>query len=214
MSGEHDMRKIFAAALILGFAASLQAQSLVELSRREKARRESFKGRLPAVVTNNELAALRKAPAMSSPAPDTAPQEAIPTVAGGPRGPGGEAAGPMAPSGGRRIVPRVLPSGPSLVGEDGLPGGPSTAGDREARLRAVREEADLLTTKMNGLLQRFYRNDDMTPRDVIEREIAETYARIDKAREAESALLEELEKQKAAKDERPRGRDSGPRTGP
>lgn len=208
------MRKIFAAALILGFAVSLQAQSLVELSRREKARRESFKGCLPAVVTNNELAALRKAPAVSSPAPDTAPQEAIPTVAGGPTGSGWAAASPATPSRSRRIVPRVLPSGPSLVGEDGSPRGPSTAADLESRLRAVREEADLLTTKMNGLRQRFYRNDDMTPRDIIEREIAETYARIDKARETESALLEEFEKRKAAKDERPQGRDSGPRTGP
>jgi len=208
------MRKIFAAALIIGFAASLQAQSLVELSRRERARRGSFKGRLQAVVTNSDLDGLRKSPAMSSPPSEQAPAGSYPAGAGEPQGPGGAATSPAAPSRSRRIVPRVLPSGPSLVGEDGSPGGPSTAADLESRLRAVREETDLLTTKMNGLLQRFYRNDDMTPRDVIEREIAETYAKIDKAREAESALLEELEKQKAAKDERSRERDSGPRTGP
>jgi len=204
------MRKILAAALIVGFASSLQAESLVELSRREKARRESLKGRLPAVVTNKELAGLRKSPAVSSPTPEQAPEGAFPTGADGPQGPGGAAASSATPSRSRRIVPRVVPSGPSLVGEDGSPGG-NSAEDLQSRLRAVREEADLLTTKLNGLRQRFYRNDDMTPRDVIEREMAETYAGIEKVREKESALLEELETRKAAKPERPRGRDSGPR---
>jgi len=213
MFRERAMRRILLGALILGFAVSLQAQSLVEVSRREKARRESLKGRLPVVITNKDLIALRKAPAVFSPVSAVVPEAAegaTPSVSGGPESPRGGPDRAPAPSGSRRLIPRVLPSGPSLVGEDGSPGGMS-AGDLESRLRAAREEAELLTTKMNALQQKFYRNDDMTPREIIERQIAETFAQIEQAREAESKLLEEIEKRKAADDKRRRERDSVPR---
>jgi hypothetical protein len=210
MSPERAMRTMLRAAVILVFAVSLQAQSLVEVSRREKARRESLKGRLPVVVTNKDLAAVRRAPAVSPSVSEQAPEGVLPDGSDGPQGPKGVPAKPAPPSGGRRLMPRVAPSGPSLVGDDGSPGGVS-AGDLESRLRAAREAVDLLTTKMNALRQKFYRNDDMTPLYIIERQIAETYDQIEQARETESKLLEEIEKREAADDKRRREHDSGPR---
>ncbi len=205
------MRKIVLGALIFGFALSLQAQSLVEVSRREKARRESLKGRMPVVVTNKDLDAERRAPAVSTPVSPEAAEGVLPSVSRGPQAPaGGPDRAPAAPTGNRRITPRVAPSGPSLVGDDGSPGGVS-AGDLESRLRAAREAVELLTTKMNALRQKFYRNDDMTPRELIERQIAETFDQIEQARETESKLLEEIEKRKAADDRKRRELDSVPR---
>ena len=205
------MRKIVLGAFIFGFALSLQAQSLVDISRREKARRESLKGRMPVVITNKDLDAVRKAPAVSFPVSIEAAEGVLSSFSGGHQASaGGPDRAPAPPSGGRRIIPRVAPSGPSLVGNDGSPAGVS-AGDLESRLRAAREAVDLLTTKMNALRQKFYRNDDMTPLYIIERQIAETYDQIEQARKTESKLLEEIEKRKTADDRKRRELDSGPR---
>jgi aspartate oxidase len=49
----------------------------------------------------------------------------------------------------------------------------------------------LLTLKMNALWQEFYSMDDMTPRDHIQRQISETYLKLQKAQiDAEQAKKE------------------------
>jgi len=64
----------------------------------------------------------------------------------------------------------------------------------EQKWISAKEYADLLELKMNGLWQEYYSMDDMAPRDNIQKQISETFARLQEAREREAKAKEELDK--------------------
>jgi hypothetical protein len=182
---------------VIGLVASLSAQSLAELAKREKARRESFSGRHAVVVKNADLLRVKKVPAVQVTNPDAVVDE---TAMG--EGQGGESGSVSAetepanlPSGsgassGRRIVPSVAPDGPLITGEANRDRA-EVGGTLEAQLNAAKDLVDLLTTKMNALRQQYESQDAMVPGYVIQQQLDETNQRLLKA-QAQQARIEAL----------------------
>lgn len=200
------MKRVLIVLAVIGFAASLGAQSVVELAKREKERRESLKGRHAVVVKNHDLLQVKKLPAV---------EVAIPVQEGGEealaedQGTDGAAltsddaqsvppSGSGAPSG-RRITPRVAAAGPTLMGDGAATDQATSGGTLDAQLKAAQELVDLLTTKMNALRQQFEFQDAMVPGSVIQEQMAETNQRLVKAQAQQARIQAELEKKGLAK---------------
>jgi len=197
------MKRIFVFIAILGLAASLGAQSLAELSKKEKARRESLKGPKAAVIRNVDLLRVQKTSAVEVAPPEAEMTEALEgeEPAGATEsGTASEPSGSGAPSG-RRITPRVGPDGPVIMGDadrDQAEGG----GTLEAQLQAAKNLVDLLTTKMNALRQQLEYQDAMVPGYVIQQQLDETNQRLLKA-QAQQARIEDQISRKATSKKAP-----------
>ena len=181
------MKKILvlSAVFLFGLSQGLWSQSLVELARKEKERRESLKGQAGAVVTNEDLAKVTKTPAIEA--------TGVPVIPETIRGEGTAAEDAAAASGSvRRIIPRVAPPGPVISGEGASSDQASTSGDLKERLREAEEMVELLTLKMNALWQKFYNMDDMTTQDLVQQEISDTYEKLVKAQEDAGRIRERL----------------------
>lgn len=182
------MKKTLIVLCVIGFTASLAAQSVVELAKREKERRESLKGRHAVVVTNADLLLIKKTPAV---------EVANPGEVGGPETQAGEPAVPPAASGasqGRRIVPRVSADGPTLMGDGASIDQTTSAQALEAQLKSANDLVDLLTLKMNALRQQFEAQDAMVPGTVIQEQMAETNQRLVKAQAQQARIQAEMDK--------------------
>jgi len=190
------MKKVIVFLIMTGFAVSLGAQSLANLAKREKERREGFKGRHAPVVRNADLLRVKKLPAVEV-VPDYSPDDyaTVEEQGAGEATVGLDTAPPVLPSGSgapssRRITPRVGDAGPSLAGGEAEPVEQSFAGRTlEAQLRAAKDLVDLLTTKMNALRQQFEFQDAMVPGYVIQQQLDETNQRLVKA-QAQQARIE------------------------
>jgi hypothetical protein len=197
------MKRVFTLIAVLGLSASLGAQSLVELAKKEKARRESLKTHA-AVIKQADLLRVEKAPAVEvvPPEPDIA-EEILGEGAGvEPDAIAGEAGSASLPSGsgapGRRIVPAVGPEGPLITGEANRDQeGPG--GTLEAQLTAAKDLVDLLTTKMNALRQQFEYQDAMVPGYVIQQQLDETNQRLVKAQAQQARIEAQIEKRTSGK---------------
>lgn len=194
MRVEFAMKKTLIVIAVIALNVSLGAQSLVELAKQEKARREAFKGRPIAVVLNRDLLAVKKTPAVEvgrageeasgetpQPEPDASPNSdgTIPE--------------------GTQIMPRVEAAGPVLM-DEGVPERlASSIKLLESQLQAAAELVDLLTTKMNALRQQYESQDAMVPGSVIQQQLNETNARLVKAQAQMARIQEELDKKKTGK---------------
>jgi hypothetical protein len=196
------MKRVLVFVAVLGLAASVGAQSLTELAKKEKARRDSLKGRHAAVITNASLLRVQKTPAVVVTPPEAELSDAVAgeeTVAAD-QGAGAEGETGALPSGsgapsGPRMVPRTGREGPLITGDanrDQAEG----AGTLDAQLKAAKEMVDLLTTKMNALRQQFESQDAMVPGSVIQQQLDETNQRLLKA-QAQQARIEAMLAKKA-----------------
>ena len=174
--------------LLLG--SFLFSQSLVEVAQKEKERRESLKGKRAMVVTNADLAKLKKGPSLSLVAaqPELAPVETSPEPETEAREE--EKLTYAEPS--QEVAPQVekAPETEALAKK----GGEEQRVALEEKWNKAKEYVDLLETKMNGLWQKFYSFDDMISRDSIQQEISDTYQKLLKAQENEASARDELEK--------------------
>jgi hypothetical protein len=194
--GREIMKKIFIGGIIMALAGGLWAQSVVELSKREKARRMSLGNNRARVVTNVDLAAVRKTPAVIVTVPDASTDSSVysaenPDAAG--TAETGQAGGN--PPAVVRMVPTVSQNGPQLFGKGGSDDQASTASSRdiESRLRAADELIDLLTTKINALMQEANNLDTMTPKDVIQKQLDDTNQKLLKVQDEAAKLRAQLE---------------------
>jgi hypothetical protein len=185
------MKRVLITTLFLALVASLYGQSVSELARLEKARREALKGNRAKVITNADLAAVRKTPAVVVVTPES-PEDNPSGLSGQDSASGlsqgsGDAGGPVV------MVPTVAKNGPSLFGKDASEdqASPGNSRDMESRLRATEELIDLLTTKMNALMQEANNLDTMTPKDAIQKQIDETNQKLLKVQD-EAARLKGL----------------------
>lgn len=173
------MKRIFVVIAVLGLAASLSAQSLVELAKREKARRESLKGRHAAVITSRELLLVKKAPAVEVSLPlggfdDTLYPES------GPEAVAGEAGREPLPAGAGEAVPGEIAEG---------------GGSLEDQLRVVDEVVEGLTQEMNALRQQFEAQNTMVPGSVIQQQMEETNQRLEQAKTRQAGIRAKMERQ-------------------
>jgi type II secretory pathway pseudopilin PulG len=199
------MKRLLIVLAVIGFTASLGAQSVVELAKREKARRESLAGRHAAVVNNHDLLQVKKTAAVEVAVPV---QEGSEGALAEDQGTDAEVlpsddaqsvppSGSGAPSG-RRIVPRVASNGPLITG-DANRDQAETGGTLDAQLKSANDLVDLLTTKMNALRQQFEFQDNMVPGYVIQKQIDETNQRLVKAQAQQARIQAEMEKKGLAK---------------
>jgi hypothetical protein len=193
------MKRTLLLIAVLGLSVSLGAQSLAELAKKEKARRESLKTHA-AVVKNIDLLRVDKVPAVQVVPPEPVVGEEILGEGGAVPDETGEAALPSgsgAPSG-RRIVPTVGPQGPLITGEANRDQeGPG--GTLEAQLTAAKDLVDLLTTKMNALRQQYEYQDAMVPGYVIQQQIDETNQRLLKAQAQQARIEAQIAKSATSK---------------
>lgn len=186
------INKIIALSLFPLFLASfLFSQSLAEVAKKEKERRESLKGKKSVVVTNADLANLKKKPAVEMAPPETAAEletfeseeAALEEEAAEPE----VLATPEAPPPAQPAISPELEAMSRQKFEE-------MRTELEGRISRTREYIELLEMKMNGLWQEFYSLDDMTSRDQIQQAIADTFLKLQKAQEDETKAREELEK--------------------
>lgn len=193
------MKRILTVLAVIGLAASLGAQSVVELAKREKVRRESLKGRSPAIVRNHDLLQVKKVQGVVVANPDALSGEPDEVIGEDVAAEQANAEQPVPPSGsgapsGRRITPRVAASGPTLMGDNAAADKSTSGATLEAQLKAADELVDLLTTKMNALRQQYESQDAMVPGYVIQEQIAETNQRLVKAQAQQARIQAEMNK--------------------
>jgi hypothetical protein len=172
---------------VIGLSVSLSAQSVAELAKREKARRETLKGHHAVVVRNQDLLLVQKAPAVEIGKPDEAAvgedQDVVPSTTS-----------EETESEGRHIVPRVEANGPAFMGEDAPAPLASSTKTLDAQLKSAKDLVDLLTTKMNALRQQFEFQDAMVPGYVIQQQIDETNQRLVKAQAQQARIQAKIDK--------------------
>ncbi len=199
------MKRLWLFIAVIGLSVSVSAQSLADLAKAEKARRESLKGRHAVVVKNADLLRVQKVPSVLVAPPDTETGAAVtgegqnvePETVSDETEPVSLPSGSGAPSG-RRIVPSVAPNGPLITGDanrDQAEGG----GTLEAQLKAANDLVDLLTTKMAALRQQFESQDAMVPGYVIQQQLDDTNQRLVKAQAQQARIEAQLAKSGTAK---------------
>lgn len=196
------MKKILVVTIFVALVGSLYGQSINDLARQEKARRAALKGNRAKVVTNVDLAAVRKTPAVIVVNPDSA-EESNPAGITGQDSSGLASGGAGDTSGAVVMMPTVAKNGPVLMGNNDSSDLPASAGDAEARLKAANELIDLLSTKMNALMQEANNLNSMTPKDVLQRQIDETNRKLIRVQEEATRLKDQIEAgKKTAPDKR------------
>ena len=170
----------WAAAAVSCFLLSsiLYSQSLVEIAQKEKERRAALKGKKAVVVTNADLAKVKRKSAVESPAPPPAeaPQESAPVAPPAPVGP--KPAEPPV-SAGSPPAPAPLPAGVQELQE---------------RWNKAKEYVELLTLKMGALWQEFNGVRDPIAKEGVRQAITETYAKLQTAQEEETKVRQMFEK--------------------
>jgi hypothetical protein len=193
------MKRALIILAVIGLVASLGAQSVVDLAKREKERREGFKGRHAVVVKNHDLLQVKKLPAVEVANADAVTGEPDQALGEDAAADSANVEQSVPPSGsgapsGRRITPRVAAAGPTLMGDGAATNQSTPGGTLDAQLKAAQELIDLLTTKMNALRQQYEFQDAMVPGSVIQEQMAETNQRLVKAQAQEARIRSEMEK--------------------
>jgi 3-dehydroquinate synthase class II len=171
------MKKALIVIGILGMSVSMAAQSLVDLAKKEKERRESYRGRHAVVIRNIDLLRVKKLPSVQVGNPDEAADEV----------PVGE---------GQDVEPVTFPADYVQDREQA-----EYMKSLEAQLKAATEQVDLLTTKMNALRQQFEAQDAMVPGYVIQQQLDETSQRLVKAQAQLARIQAEIDKKSSGKKE-------------
>lgn len=155
----------------------LSSQSVTELSKKEKDRRAALKGKPTSVVTNADLAKMKKKPAVEVAEPDKAAGETSPlsTQEGAAAPPAGQTAAQQKPA------EQTPAEEPALSEKDFK----ARLTELAAKAQQAQEMIDLLTLKMNSLWQDFYNLSDVKAREYTQFQISETYDKLTKA-EAEA----------------------------
>lgn len=173
-----------------GADARGQGQSLAELAKKEKERRAALKGKPTTVVTNADLAKMKKEPALAAPPP--APPGA--TEGGTQATAAGQAAEATQAAGAGKVEPDAeAPVTHTVVV---APTEPKSGGSRtelEGKLAKATEYVELLTLKMNSLWQQFYAQGDPTPKDLVQQQIAETYEKLLQAQDEAAKAKADLD---------------------
>ena len=168
-----ERRIIFAAATLL------PGQTVVEAAKKEKERRESLKGTQGVVVTNADLARTKKKPAIIQPAGTEVPPGENPAQFPAVALPTPQPAAGLASQDIRAEQAKVFEQQKS---------------DIEGRLKAAQEYISLLKLKMTALQQQFYNFSNTTSRDQIQKEISETYQKLQAASAEEARIKGDLDK--------------------
>lgn len=179
------MKRISVFAAFLFLASLLFSQSVTDLAKKEKERRAAVKGRPASVITNEDLAKLKKKPAVqvaeearAAEAETVQAEAAAEEQAGAVRTPpaGAEQAA-QAQETAARQQQQEQPAQPLLSEQEFK----AKLAELSGNLDRAQERFDLLTLKMNALWMEFNNMDDMKSRELLQRQIGETYDKLTQA---------------------------------
>ena len=174
------MKKIMTAIFsFLLLVSLLSSQSLVELAKKEKERRAKLKGKKVTVVTNADLKKHGKGPAVSIIEPAYVEEE-IPTGPGTPK---------------RFVSKQASSSTIEKIDQEEV----EDPAVLEEKWKRANEQVDLLTLRMNSLQQTFFSFENQYDRAEMQREIAETFLRLQKARQDAEKAKQELDMRRTKK---------------
>ncbi len=173
---------IVAISLPLFLTAVLSSQSLVDLAKKEKERREKLKNQEKIVVTNADLSKITRGPALTTSRQASSPE-------------GSARAGSSSEL---SALDKAEPSGANTRGSKAINSNraepqANTTDKLDKKWNSTSEKFGWLTTRMNGLWQECYSMDDMSSRDNIQRNISETSLRLQKAKEEEARARKEYQ---------------------
>jgi hypothetical protein len=157
----------------------LFSQSLTDIAKKERERRASLQGKKVTVVTNADLAKLKKKPALEIP-PAPTPEErgaAVPPPA--------DAAAPPEPAPKETAPPNPPPSADRKA---------ATLQELQERWDKAKEYVELLTLKMGALWQELNGLRDVKSKEAVQLAIGETFAKLQTAQEEETRARLEFEK--------------------
>ena len=156
-----------AALLLLSLCGGLSSsQSLVELARKEKERREKLKGKKTKVVTNADLRKIKIRPAVAireNMLPEPAPVEPSPQVTFS-----------QEPEKSETLADQK---------EDGL----------KERWEKTQEEASLLSTQLDALWKQYHSAGNTVPKEYLQQQISMTYLQLQKAQQEADELKRQLD---------------------
>jgi hypothetical protein len=179
----HDLvmqaKKIFLFVFLPLLLGSLvYSQTLAEIASKEKERRESLKGKKAKVITNAELAKMKKKPALEIPPAELPPAKE-------------EAKAAQPPSPPTAQGPQSQPPSLEPVPADKSP---ATLSKAQQRWEKAKEYVDLLTLKMGTLWQEYNGLDATASKEPIQLAISETFIKLEQAQEEEGQARQELER--------------------
>jgi hypothetical protein len=170
-------KKAIFTLMVFMMGSFLYSQSLVELAKKEKERRENLKDKKSQVITNAHLNKLKKEEAIAIP-PSEAKEENVENST-------------RASSTPPLINTPTLIKADQNISRSEEPEGPNSLQNLENKWKKADEMVGLLNLKMNALYQKYYNGDELTPRQKIEKEIGETYQQLQEAqKEADKAKAE------------------------
>ena len=163
--------------LLVLFSSFVFSQSLVEIAKKERQRREKLKGKKTILVTNVDLNRVRRTPAVSVPqttARREQPQKRTP-----------EQDAPV-----RAEIPTKEYEGLDKMEYQ------DPRKDPEKKLKEARETAGLLIFKMNALWQEFHSKSDRLLKSRIQSRIHQTSQKLAQARKDEEEAKKEIERRR------------------
>jgi hypothetical protein len=180
------MKRIGILAALLFMASLLFSQSVTDLAKKEKERRAAVKGKPASVITNEDLAKLKKKPAVQvAEEARAAEAETVQTEAEAE----GQAGAAQAPPAKAEQAAQAQEAAAEQQQQQQQPAQPLLSEkDFKAKLVELggnldraQERFDLLTLKMNALWMEFNNMDDMKSRELLQRQISETYDKLTQA---------------------------------
>lgn len=178
------MKRLLIFLGVIGLTASLGAQSLTDLAKREKERRESFRGHHAVIIKNQELLQVKKVPAVEVRLPEG--------EAGQASQPEGQSSVATDNSGEAGLVTLPPGSEPAPTGENVAADIPDGGEPLEDQLKEVDALVEELTIEMNSLRQQFEAQNTMVPGSVIQQQIEEAFQRLTQAQARQAKIREKM----------------------
>lgn len=186
MSKKKVLASLFLPLLLASF---LQSQSLADLAKKEKVRRAALKGKGTAVVTDADLAKVKRRPAVESTGQEQMAQAEQADVKAQ-QGATPSAAGQPAVEAAEKLAEETPPGETPAMSEKEFRAKQAELGEAS---KQKQEMVDLLTLKLNSLYQEFYGLDNMKSREVIQIQISDTYDKLLKAEAEANKAKKDLE---------------------
>lgn len=178
------MRKIviLAAIIFMGFSLA-HSQSLVELAKKEKARRAKNKGKKAVVVTNKDLKKMKFEPAVRS----------QPTLDDPTENPTDDVRPPTKKAEAKSLSLQPT-QGADVQNNADDQGETDPVKELEEKWQKAYNAVGYLHLKMSSLWQEYYNSNSTTPRSQLQQQIAATYMQLQEAQKEEKKLKQDLEK--------------------
>lgn len=146
------------------FGSIASPQSLVELSKKEKERREKVKQKKSIVITNADLNRMKTKPAVDNQIVPPTLEELVQSLE-------------RILEGGEEVAQKLPEAAPENTATTEEP----TIAVLEENWKKAEEYASLLALKIRALLQEFYSMDDMTDKASIQKQLSETSQKLEQA---------------------------------